>query len=184
MRLLLCILTANIAWAQNIVIKGSDYLGAKMVPQLAEGFKAAGNKTEFEISAEGSSKAYSSLLDGTANIGMSMRLANAEEKDIFREKGKELVEHVAAFDMIAVVVNSNKGIRALTLKQLEGIYTGEITDWVEVGGRAGKIDAYTRNTTSGTYKTFQKLAMSGRDYGVGGLRPAGFHQMASAVVSE
>ncbi|MFT5856821.1 MAG: phosphate transport system substrate-binding protein [Verrucomicrobiales bacterium] len=58
--------------------------------------------------------------------------------------------------MIAVVANKGNGVRELTLKQVEGIFTGDVSDWSEVGGNAGKISIYTRNTASGTYKTFQK----------------------------
>lgn len=57
----------------KIVIKGSDTLGAKMVPQLKEAYVAAGNKTDFEIAAEGSSQAFTNLIAGTADIGMSSR---------------------------------------------------------------------------------------------------------------
>ena len=51
----------------KIVIKGSDTLGAKMVPQLAEAYKEAGNEVSFEIAAEGSSSAFTNLLAGTAD---------------------------------------------------------------------------------------------------------------------
>ncbi len=149
----------------KLVIKGSDTLGAKMVPQLAEAYKAAGNNVNFEIAAEGSSQCFTALLDGTADFGMSSRAVKAKEKNQFATKGQELVEHVAGVDMIAVIVNEANGVKALTKEQVEGIFTGAITDWSEVGGKAGKINAYTRNTASGTYKTFQKLAMSKKDYG-------------------
>ena len=63
------------ASAEKIVIKGSDTLGAKMVPQLAEAYKSGGGKATFEIAAEGSSMAFTSLLAGTADLGMSSRSA-------------------------------------------------------------------------------------------------------------
>lgn len=56
------------ASAQKIVIKGSDTLGAKMVPQLAEAYKAGGEKASFEIAAEGSSQAFSALLAKAGDI--------------------------------------------------------------------------------------------------------------------
>ncbi|MGJ8695411.1 MAG: phosphate ABC transporter substrate-binding protein [Verrucomicrobiaceae bacterium] len=166
---------------EKIVMKGSDTLGAKMVPQLKEAFLAAGNKADFEIAAEGSSQAFTNLLAGTCNIGMSSRDVKDSEKDSFTAKGQSLVEHVAAWDMIAVVVNKGNGVRNLSLKQVEGIFTGDITDWSEVGGKPGKISAYTRNTASGTYKTFQELAMSKRDYGSDTQKMAGNEQIATEV---
>ena len=167
----------------KIVIKGSDTLGAKMVPQLKEAYVAAGNKTDFEIAAEGSSQAFTNLLAGTANIGMSSRDAKDEEKNKFTAKGQKLVEHVAGWDMIAVVLNDKNGVRSLTLKQVEGIFTGDIKDWSEVGGKAGKISVYTRNTASGTYKTFQKLGMAKRDYGSESKKMAGNEQIATEVAA-
>lgn len=173
------------ATAQNkITIKGSDTLGAKMVPQLAEAYKAAGNDVDFDIAAEGSSQAFTALEAGTAEIGMSSRSAKEEEKNKFTAAGKELVEHVAGVDMMAVIVNEGNGVDNLTLKQVEGIFTGDITDWSEVGGKPGKIAAYTRNTASGTYKTFQKLAMNKRDYGSETQKMAGNEQIASEVAQD
>ncbi|MFK7851270.1 MAG: phosphate ABC transporter substrate-binding protein [Akkermansiaceae bacterium] len=178
------ILAAASCFAQDkLVFKGSDTLGAKMVPQLTEAYGAAGNKVGFEIAAEGSSAAFSNLLAGTADIGMSSRDAKAEEKDAFTAKGEELVEIVAGVDMIAVVLNKKNGVRDLTVKQIEGIFTGDITDWSEVGGAAGPISVYTRNTTSGTYKTFQKMAMAGRDYGSSTQKMAGNEQIATEVAN-
>jgi phosphate transport system substrate-binding protein len=52
----------------------------------------------------------------------------------------------------------------LTKKQVEQIFTGEITDWSAVGGCDGKISVYTRNTSSGTYAEFKELAMKKRDH--------------------
>lgn len=166
---------------EKVVIAGSDTLGAKMVPQLKEAFVAAGNDVDFEIAAEGSSQAFTTLLAGTANIGMSSRDVKDAEKNNFAAKGQKLVEHVAAWDMIAVVVNEKSGISKLTLKQVEGIFTGDIKDWSEVGGNAGKISAYTRNTASGTYKSFQGLAMAKRDYGSNTQKMAGNEQIATEV---
>ena len=174
-------LTGSAFAQKKIVIKGSDTLGAKMVPQLKDAYVAAGSKTDFEIAAEGSSQAFTALESGTAQIGMSSRDVKETEKNKFIAKGQKLVEHVAGWDMIAVVVNKKNGVRDLTLKQIEGIFTGDIKDWSEVGGAAGKISVYTRNTASGTYKSFQGLAMSKRDYGEKTQKLAGNEQIATEV---
>lgn len=168
----------------KLVIKGSDTLGAKMVPQLAEAYKAAGNNVSFEIAAEGSSTCFTSLLSGTADFGMSSRGIKASEKNKFAAAGKEAVEHVAGVDMIAVIVNEANGVKKLTKDQIAGIFTGTITDWSEVGGKAGKINVYTRNTSSGTYKTFQKLAMNKKDYGKNTQKMAGNEQIAQECAKD
>ena len=165
----------------KLVIKGSDTLGAKMVPQLAETYKAAGHDVSFEIAAEGSSTAFTSLLAGTAEIGMSSRDIKDSEKDEFTAKGLEVKEWVAGYDMIAVIVNSANPVANLTTEQIEGIFTGDIKDWSEVGGPAGPISVYTRNTSSGTYKSFQEMAMNKRDYGADTQKMAGNEQIVAEV---
>ncbi|WP_227021631.1 phosphate ABC transporter substrate-binding protein [Oceaniferula marina] len=174
-------MTASVQADSKIVIKGSDTLGAKLVPQLKEAYVQAGNKVDIEIQAQGSSHAFSNLLAGSADIGMSSRKVKDSETDKFNAAGKKLVEHVAAWDMIAVIVNDKNPVRKLTLKQIEGIFTGDITDWSQVGGKSGKISVYTRNTSSGTYKSFQKLGMSKRDYATHCQKMEGNQQIATEV---
>lgn len=173
---------ASIASAETtIVIKGSDTLGAKLVPQLADAYKAENSDVTFEIAAEGSSTAFTNLLAGTADIGMSSRDVKDEEVNEFTAKGVDLKEFIAGIDMIAVILNENNPVTELTTAQIEGIFTGDITDWSEVGGTAGPISVYTRNTSSGTYKTFQSLAMNKRDYGADTQKMAGNEQIAQEV---
>jgi len=167
--------------SEKITFKGSDTIGAKMAPQLAETYVALGNAVKFDIAAEGSSVAFKALLDGTASIGMSSRAAKEEEKNNFIAKGQELNEIVAGVDMISVIVNNANGIKNLTKDQIKGIFTGTIKDWAEVGGNPGTISIYTRNETSGTYKTFQKLAMDKTDYASNSQKQAGNTQIVEQV---
>ena len=149
----------------KIDIKGSDTLGAKLVPQLKNAYIKDNPSVKIDILAQGSSHAFSNLDAGSADIGMSSREVKQKELDMFEAKGNALVEHVAAWDMIAVIVNEKNPVRKLSLKQIEGIFTGTITNWSEVGGPDATISVYTRNTSSGTYKSFSELAMSKKDYG-------------------
>lgn len=171
--LLLCVVSP-LAWA-DLTIKGSDTLGAKMVPQLAEAYQKLHPAIGFEIAAEGSSSCFKNLLAGSCDIGMASRPVLESELKEFKAGDLTLKKHVVAYDMIAVVVNDKNPVKTLTLKQVEQIFTGEITSWKGLGGE-GEINVYTRNTSSGTYKTFQKLAMSGRNYGEDTQKVAGsFH---------
>src|SRR5438270_2538736 len=68
-----------VARADTLVIKGSDTLGAKLVPQLAEEFKAQHPGTTFNIAAEGSTTGISAIIDGTAQIGMLRRTNKTED---------------------------------------------------------------------------------------------------------
>src|SRR5205814_569865 len=171
----------TITRADTIVIKGSDTLGAKLVPQLAEQFKAQHPGTTFDIAAEGSATGFAALIDKTAAIGMASRPAKPEEIANGKAKGVEIKETVVAYDGIAVIVNAANPIKGLTKKQVEQIFTGEITDWTAVGGSGGKISVYTRNTSSGTYAEFKELAMRKRDYAQDSQKLAGNEQIAQEV---
>ena len=169
------------AKAERLVIKGSDTLGAKLVPQLAEHFKAEHPGTTFDIAAEGSTTGIAAIIDGTAEIGMSSRRAKSSEVGAASAKGKNMKPTVVAYDGIAVIVNSANPIKGLTKKQVEQIFTGDVTDWSAVGGSAGKISIYTRNTSSGTYSDWKELAMKKRDYAGGSQKMAGNEQIAAEV---
>jgi phosphate transport system substrate-binding protein len=171
----------TITLADTIVIKGSDTLGAKLVPQLAEQFKAQHPGTTFDIAAEGSATGFAALIDKTAAIGMASRPAKPEEVANGRAKSVELKETIVAYDGIAVIVNTANSIKGLTRKQVEQIFTGEVTDWSAVGGSGGKISVYTRNTSSGTYAEFKELAMKKRDYARDSQKLAGNEQIAQEV---
>ena len=56
-------------------------------------------------------------------------------------------------------------------------------DWSELGAKPGKISVYTRNTASGTYQIFQRLAMGSRDYGTASQKLAGNEQIANEVAA-
>ncbi len=88
---------------------------------------------------------------------------------------------IVAFDRIAVIVNSANPIKGLTKKQVEQIFSGDVTDWSGVGGSGGKISVYTRNTSSGTYSEFKELAMKKRDYAGSSQKMAGDEQIAAEV---
>ena len=169
------------AHAEKLVIKGSDTLGAKLVPQLAEQFKSQHPGTTFDIAAEGSTTGLAAIIDGTAQIGMSSRRARPAEMAAASSKGVNMKPTIVAYDGIAVIVNSGNPITALTKKQVEQIFTGEVTDWSAVGGPAGKISIYTRNTSSGTYSDWKELAMKKRDYAKGSQKMAGNEQIAAEV---
>src|SRR5258705_4858743 len=169
------------AYADRLVIKGSDTLGAKLVPQLAEQFKAQHPGTTFDIAAEGSTTGIAAIIDGTAQIGMSSRRAKSSEVGAAASKGKTMKPTIVAYDGIAVIVNSANPVKGLTKKQVEQIFTGEVTDWSAVGGSPGQISVYTRNTSSGTYSDFKELAMKKRDYAPSGQKMAGNEQIASEV---
>src|SRR5205809_7601164 len=100
--LIATITTISTASADRLVIKGSDTLGAKLVPQLAEQFKAQTPGATFDIAAEGSTTGFAALIDGTAQIGMASRPAKPAEIAAATAKGVTLKETIVAYDGVAV----------------------------------------------------------------------------------
>src|SRR5256886_15451747 len=171
----------SVVRADTLVIKGSDTLGANLVPQLAEEFKAQHPGTTFNIAAEGSTTGIAAIIDGTAQIGMASRPTKPEEVAAAKAKGVTFKETIVAYDGIAVIVSSANPVKSLTKKQVEQIFTGDVTDWSAVGGSGGKTSVYTRNTSSGTYSEFKELAMKKRDYAPDSQKLAGNEQIAQEV---
>lgn len=167
--------------AQKLVIKGSDTLGAKMVPQAAEAFRAQNPGIVFEIAAEGSSTGIAALIEGTADIAMSSRRARATEMAAAQSKGVIMKPIIVCYDAITVIVNANNPVARLTLRQVEQIFAGDVRDWSAVGGNPGPISIYTRNTASGTFQDFKDLAMKRRDYSPVSQMMAGNEQIAAEV---
>ena len=94
------------ASVQKLVIKGSDTLGAKLVPTLAEEYKSKNPGVSFEIAAEGSTTGIAAVIDGTAQIGMSSRRAKPTEVSAASAKGVSMKPTIVAFDGIAIIVNA------------------------------------------------------------------------------
>lgn len=177
----LAALAATTLHAQKLVIKGSDTLGAKLVPMLSEEYKAQHPGVSFEIAAEGSTTGIAAIIDSTADIGMASRRAKPTEMSAAKAKGITMKPTIVCFDGIAVIINAGNPVADLTKRQIEQIFTGDITDWSAVGGPAGAISVYTRNTSSGTYSDFKDLAMKKRDYASSSQKMAGNEQIVAEV---
>lgn len=99
----------------------------------------------------GSGTGIEAAANGTADIGLSSRALTEEET------ASGLVGTEVALDGIAVIVNANSPVADLTVEQIAQIFTGEITDWSEVGGDAGEIACIGREANSGTRDGFESI---------------------------
>jgi len=142
-----------------------------------------GVEVAFEIAAEGSSTGVASVIDGTAAIGMSSRDPKAKEIAKAKTKGVDMNTITVAKDGIALIVNEASPLEGIALEEIELIFSGDVTDWSGITAQTGSISAYTRNTSSGTYAVFQKMAMNSRDYGSDTQKMAGNEQIAAEVAS-
>lgn len=150
---------------ERLIIKGSDTIGAKLMPKLAEAYANKNPEIKFEIAAEGSSTGISAIIEGTADIAMSSREIKPKELAAAGANGIRLKSTLIANDAVVIVVNELNPIHNVSSKDLERIFSGDVTNWSSIGGKSGRISVYTRNTSSGTYSFVQKNILSNRDYG-------------------
>lgn len=125
--------------------------------------KAHGSMTGFDETDENKKVG---LIGGYADIGMSSTPINEEAIKKFKEHGlgnptSKTQEHIIALDGVAVILNPNNPIEQLTIEEVKKIFLGKITDWSQIGGKAGQIKLYSRDKQSGTYDTFRHLVLSG-----------------------
>ena len=99
----------------KLIIKGSDTLGAKMIPKIAEAYENKNPGSKFEIAVEGSSTGIAAIIDGTAHIGMSSRELKGKEKaTLAGANGVRLVKTVIANDEVVVIVNESNPLSKLS----------------------------------------------------------------------
>ena len=120
----------------------------KVIGALSEQFMAGVSVT---YDPTGSGAGIEAASNGSADIGLASRALKDEEK------AGGLTETVVALDGIAVIVNAGSKVEDLSVEQIAKIFTGEITDWSEVGGEAGKISCIGREAGSGTRDGFESI---------------------------
>lgn len=168
-------------------IQGSNTIGAKLGPALVTGLmqeqglndirtsvtqeneqavsalNGAGRKITVTIAAHGSGTGFSAIGQGSAELAASSRpIKDAESASLssFGNMKSRDAEQVIAIDGLAIVLHPSNPISALSTLQLAQIFSGEISDWAQLGGRPGAIDLYARDDNSGTFDTFKELVLS------------------------
>lgn len=144
-------------------IKGSDTV-LPLSQKEAESYMKANPSASVTVTGGGSGVGISALLAGTTDIAQASRKIKFLEKQKMQEAGRTAKEVVIAYDALAVVVHPANKVTKLTREQLEGIFTGKITNWKELGGADMKIVPYSRETSSGTYEFFKESVLKNKNY--------------------
>ncbi len=129
--------------------------------RTAEEFMELHPKVNISVRGGGSGVGIAALIDKTCDIANASRSIKTKEIATCRSKGINPVGTVIARDGIAVIVHPSNPVKELSLEQLKAIYTGKITKWSEVGGKAKPIVAISRDVASGTFEVFKKLVLKG-----------------------
>lgn len=183
------LLIATSSWAEESVLRihGSNTIGAKLAPALAQDWlrqqafvdikvqplKAEelqisarhpdGRRIRIDIRSHGSGTGFQDLVAGTADIAMSSRPAKEDEAAALDALGGTLrsvdQEHVIGLDGLAIVVHPDNPLAALNVAQIRAVFAGQIRDWAQLGGTPGQIQLHARDDKSGTYDSFKSMVL-------------------------
>lgn len=173
------------AESQLLRLHGSNTIGANLAPELAslwlssKGYKIISNKITakeerkivaykggdklfIEIQAHGSSTSFKDFAKGKTDVGMASR--PIKEKEIKKLSflgtlNNKNSEYVIALDGLPIIVHKSNKLNRLSKDIVRRIFSGEITNWSQLGLRAGHINVYARDHNSGTYDTFKSLVL-------------------------
>ena len=141
---------APAALSGTVATDGSTSM-EKVIGALGEAFMEANSGVNFTYNPTGSGSGITAVSEGRCDIGLSSRAL----KD--SEVASGLVGTVLAYDGIAVIVNPANTVEDLDIETIAKIYTGEITNWSEVGGADAEIVLVGREAGSGTRNGFEEL---------------------------
>jgi phosphate transport system substrate-binding protein len=143
---------------QSIVIKGSTTV-LPVAQGTLEAYMKANPGVQMSLSGGGSGEGVKALIDKTTDIATSSREIKKEEVALAASKGVKPVAHVVAYDAIIPVVHPKNKVKNLSIDQLSQIYQGKITNWKEVGGEDLKIVVISRDSSSGTFESWDHFVM-------------------------
>lgn len=134
----------------NVSLNGSTSMN-DVITALIEGFSEVQPDVKPQYTGSGSGAGITGVLDGTCDLGLSSRALTDDEK------AEGAVENIIALDGVAMIVNPENPVTNLTIEQIAKIYTGEITNWSEVGGNDAPIAVFGRENGSGTRTAFEEI---------------------------
>jgi len=150
--------TAGGAMAADIVIDGSTTV--LPIAQLAvERFMEANPGIAISLSGGGSGHGIRGLIDGTVHIAKSSREIRQSEIEQASANGITPHQTIIGYDCIIPIVHRTNPVQNLTFEQLKGIFTGAITNWSAVGGPDLQIVVIGRDSSSGTFATWQEMVL-------------------------
>ena len=123
----------------------------KVIGALSESFMAQNSGVTVNYNPTGSGSGITAVQEGTCDIGLSSRALKDEEKSA------GLKETVLAYDGIAIIVHPDNPVSDLSVEQLAKLYTGEITNWKDVGGNDAEAVLIGREAASGTRDGFESI---------------------------
>jgi phosphate transport system substrate-binding protein len=144
--------------AENLVIKGSTTV-LPIAQKVVEAYMKENPEVKISLSGGGSSNGIKALIDASTDVANASRFIKDQEVALAVEKGIYPVPFAIAYDSIIPVVHPSNTLTNITMDQLKAIYIGEITNFKDIGGPDLQIVVCSRDTSSGTYETWEGKVM-------------------------
>lgn len=176
--------TAAQAFAGGITIKGSDTM-VVLAQKWAETYMAKNPGIKIQVTGGGSGIGFAALQNKETDLATASRPIKATEiQNCIKSFGKRPTEYKVALDGITIYVHPDNTVKELTVEQLEGIYTGKIKSWKELGGADIPITVYSRENSSGTYEFFKEHVLKGKDFAASAQTQQGTAGVVQAVMKD
>lgn len=151
----------------TVTIKGSDTM-VLLGQRWAELYMHSKPGVTVQVTGGGSGTGIAALIDGSTNICQASRpMKDKEKADAKKKQNKDPKEIPVAMDGLSIYVHPSNRLDSITMDQLEGIYTGKITNWKDLGGDDATIVVYGRENNSGTYVFFKEHILNNKDFAPG-----------------
>ncbi|MBD3411099.1 MAG: phosphate ABC transporter substrate-binding protein, partial [Ignavibacteriales bacterium] len=167
----------------GVRVKGSDTM-ANLASRWAVEYSARNPRAFITIDGGGSGRGISALVLGATDLATASRPVNERERVDALEAGVELDAVVVAMDGVAVIVHPSNSLDSLTLDDLRRLFTGEATNFAEVGGPDLRATLYGREGDSGTHQFFKHEALLGAEFARSEQRLQGTAALAEAVARD
>ena len=167
---------------ETITIKGSD-TEVNLVLQLAEAYMETNPAVSVSVTGGGSGVGIAGLLNGRLDVANSSREINNHELMLASERNIAIEHFIFAADALAIICHPSVPLDSLSLNDLGKIFSGEIQNWQQLGGAAGIISLYGRQSNSGTFMYFRERVL-GKDYAPGIKQMNGNAQILEAVKAD
>ena len=168
----------------SITVKGSDTM-VLLGQKWAEVYMQKSPGVQIQVTGGGSGTGIAALINGTTDIAEASRAMKPTEIQSAESKqGAKVKEIPVALDALSIYVNAANPLTEMSLTQARKIYTGQVTNWKEVGGNDAPITLYSRENNSGTYVFFKEHVLQNDDYDPSAQTLPGTASVVNAVAHD
>jgi phosphate transport system substrate-binding protein len=146
------------AESKTLQIEGSTTVGP-IAEAFAEAIMKADKDAKITVKKTGSGDGAAALVDGRCDIATMSRFMKPQEFKSAVDKGRMPTATAVAMDGVCIIVHPSNPVKELSIEQVRKIYKGEIKNWKQLGGANAPIVVISRDTSSGTYETFENIVM-------------------------